>query len=258
MFSVPAFHQYLVEQDRAALTITGYERDLALFAQWFEQRNGEPLTPTALTPTDAREYRQYLLATAQLGPATINRRLAALRAYGAWAASAVLLPAGTNPVAHIKNVAEQEYGPRWLTRQQQAALRRAAEKAITTATTPTARQQAQRDATILTLLLNTGLRLGELCALQRSDVTISERTGSLRVRQGKGQRQRTLPLNTLARKALWEWLKRPEAKAQFHLFVGRKGQPLHATGVWRRLTELGRLAKVAVPPTPCATASPRT
>lgn len=99
MFSVPAFREHLTQQDRAALTLIGYERDLALFAQWFKERNGEPLTPAALTATDAREYRQYLLSTAQLGPATINRRLAALRAYGAWAASVQL---DSNPVAHIK------------------------------------------------------------------------------------------------------------------------------------------------------------
>ena len=35
-------------------------------------------------------------------------------------------------------------------------------------------------------LLNTGLRVGELCALQLNDVQIGERKGSLVVRSGKG------------------------------------------------------------------------
>ena len=246
MFFVPAFHQHLVQLDRAALTITGYEHDLSLFAQWFEQRNGEPLTPGALTATDGREYRQHLLTTAKLGPATVNRRLAAVRAYGAWAAASDQLD--INPVAHIKNVAEQEHGPRWLTRPQQAALVRAAEKLTRNARTVAARQQAQRDETILILLLNTGLRISELCALQRSDVVISERKGTLRVRQGKGTRHRAIPLNAPARKVLWDWLKRPEARSSPFVFVGKKGLPLQSSGVWRRLAEFGRLAKVAVTP----------
>jgi site-specific recombinase XerD len=61
MNSFEEFGRYLAEQGRDALTVAGYTQDLALFARWFEHTNGEPLTPTALTLTDAREYRQHLL-----------------------------------------------------------------------------------------------------------------------------------------------------------------------------------------------------
>lgn len=56
------------------------------------------------------------------------------------------------------------------------------------------------------LLLHTGLRLGEALALDVGDVTLSERSGSVRVRAGKGGRARVVPLNRVARAALREWL----------------------------------------------------
>ena len=55
------FRHYLTEQGRGALTVAGYAEDLVLFARWYEHTNSEPLTPAALTLTDAREYRQHLL-----------------------------------------------------------------------------------------------------------------------------------------------------------------------------------------------------
>jgi integrase/recombinase XerC len=55
---------------------------------------------------------------------------------------------------------------------------------------------------VVQLLLNTGLRAGELCALRWSDVRISERKGMLVVRSGKGLKRREIPLNQDARSAL--------------------------------------------------------
>jgi integrase/recombinase XerC len=56
------FIAYLQQQDRAPKTIQGYLCDLESFARWFQQSNGEKLTDKKLTPTDAREYRQWLVA----------------------------------------------------------------------------------------------------------------------------------------------------------------------------------------------------
>ncbi|MEP0807149.1 MAG: site-specific integrase [Chloroflexota bacterium] len=45
--------------------------------------NGETFLPEHLTPTDVREYRQWLVSR-QAAPSSVNRRLAALRAYVHW------------------------------------------------------------------------------------------------------------------------------------------------------------------------------
>ncbi len=53
--------------------------------QWFEQTVGDASTPEAVTLTDVREYRGHLLTVEQRQPATVNRRLAALRRFFQWA-----------------------------------------------------------------------------------------------------------------------------------------------------------------------------
>ncbi len=240
------FEDHLRQAGRADRTVRGYLRDLRLFARWIEQTTGEPLSPARLTPTDVRLYRQHLLAVEKAAPATVNRRLAAIRAYARWARETGRTE--INAANGVRGVAEQQTAPRWLSRTEQAALLREAERDLAAARTEAARRQALRDRAILVLLLHTGLRVGELCALELSDLEISERKGSLRVRAGKGEKARTVPLNRTARAALREWLEvRPEAETPL-LFVGKRGDGLTPSAVQRRLAALGRRAGVEATP----------
>jgi len=78
------FERHLRTQDRPSTTIRSYLSDLRQFASWFQQTNGERPTLQTITPTDLREYRQYMLTVQRLSPNTINRRLASLSAYLNW------------------------------------------------------------------------------------------------------------------------------------------------------------------------------
>ena len=63
-----------------------------------------------------------------------------------------------------------------------------------------------RDRAIVITMLYTGLRLSELTALTVTDVAVTARKGTVTVRSGKGDRYRTVPLNSPCRTALSEWL----------------------------------------------------
>src|SRR3954468_10663386 len=52
----------------------------------------------------------------------------------------------------------------------------------------------------------TGVRIGELAALEVDDVRLTQRTGELVIRHGKGDRRRIVPLSRPARAALREWV----------------------------------------------------
>ncbi len=65
-------------------TVRAYSHDLAAFARWFEQTTGEDFDPQAVDPRDIQEYKGYLIQKG-LKPATINRRLIALRRFFRWA-----------------------------------------------------------------------------------------------------------------------------------------------------------------------------
>jgi integrase/recombinase XerC len=246
METLTNFADHLTNQDRAALTIRGYLADLKHFSGWFEQTNGEPLSPQAVTPTDIREYRQYLQVTERRKAATINRRLAALSAYLDWAVQTGQIE--KNPRGKIKSVRQEEPTAQALDKKQQYALQRAIEKDLQIASLryPKRKIGRQRDASLVIFLLNTGLRLSELLALQISDVEIGERKGTLIVRQGKGNRERRVPLNGEARKALQNWLAvRPQKDSKFiWTAVEDESESLTPRSVQRILKRLGQEAGI--------------
>src|SRR5438093_7969591 len=80
--------QFLVDLERqepSPNTLISYRLDLVQFARWFAQTNSESFSAAAVTPTDVREYRSYLLNVERRQPSTVNRRLAALRKFFQWA-----------------------------------------------------------------------------------------------------------------------------------------------------------------------------
>src|SRR4051794_7276938 len=65
---------------------------------------------------------------------------------------------------------------------------------------------SSRDRAILQLLMLTGVRIGELADLEVDDVRLTQRTGELVIRHGKGDRRRIVPLSRPTRAAVREWL----------------------------------------------------
>ena len=226
------FANYLNDQDRSALTVHGYLGDLRRYARWLEANRGKPLTPETLEAADVRAYRQSL-QDAGARPQTVNRKLAAVAAFGHWAALSGRLKG--NPVLHVRNVEGQPLAPRWLDRRQRLALVRAVESDLQEARRryPRLWLVRLRDAAITLLLLHTGLRVGELCALRCSDVQLGERKGSITVRAGKGNRSRVVPLNGVARQVLAEWLEARPPAAHEALFIGQRGEPLFSRSAQR-------------------------
>ncbi len=201
-----AFRNYLLNRDRSDATVKGYLADLKDFESWFEQTNGEELAPQAVTPTDVREYRQHLIVVQQHKANTVNRRLAALSAFMTWAKGTGQVD--TNPTEFVRSVSQVPGGPHYLDRKEQFALQRAIEKDLQIARLryPKRWVSRQRDSSMVIFLLHTGLRLNEALDLRLSDIEISDKKGKVIVRLGKGGKQRMVPLNGDARKAVQDWL----------------------------------------------------
>ena len=219
------FENSLEEKDRSPLTLKGYLSDLHFFANWFEWKNNEKFSPEAVTPTDLREYKQHLSKEKKYLANTIGRYFSSLNVYFNWAVSEKLIE--TNPAKGIKNIKQNTTTPRWLDKKEQFALRRAMEKDLQIARLRYPKRWAgrQRDFSMVTLMLNTGLRLAELVNLELGDIQLSERKGSVLVRHGKGDKQRRIPLNADARKALQDWLEiRPKISGNDFLFIALESE----------------------------------
>src|SRR5215208_6802499 len=190
--SITHFLQALPPQGAAALTIRNYRSDLVSFARFFEGSTAEPFSPRSITPTDIREYRSHLLNVERRAPATIKRRLAALRKFFEWAT--LEQQAAEDPTKGIKGVAAVPRAPKWLEKKDVDRLIRAGERTGNT-----------RDLAILLTLRHTGLRVNELCSLKVDSIQLSERKSQLQV-WGKGIKHRVVPLNLDVRKALEAYL----------------------------------------------------
>ena len=191
------FKAHLENQDRAPATIKSYLSDLRQFARWFAQTNGQELTLPAVTALDVRDYRQALLTVQQRQASTVNRHLASLSTWLAWGVTTGQIE--YQPAEAVKGVAQVALSPQWLSRADEGALLRQVERAWQTAQTVPAQRQAARNRALVVLLLNTGLRAAEACHLKLGDVELSDRKGAVHVRQGKGRKQRQIPLNKQAR-----------------------------------------------------------
>ncbi len=102
-----------------------------------------------------------------------------------------------------------------------------------------------RDIAILVLMLDTGIRLSELCSLHIDDAHVEE--GYLKV-LGKGSKERIVPIGALAQKMLWRYLihfrPAPIVKTDDYLFLTLDGKPLQSNAVKLLINRWGKRAGI--------------
>lgn len=245
--NIDGFHKNLVEKDFSPTTTKGYESDVVQFIAFYEKMTSEKFSLNEVTPTDIRAYRQYLIAEKQYKASTVNRRLAALSTYMSWGKQTKLIE--TDPTENIRGIQQVPSGPQYLDRKEQFSLQRAIEKdlQISRLRYPKRWISRQRDNSLVIFLLHTGLRLNEVLALRVNDLEISERKGKVIVRQGKGGKQRIVPLNIDARKAINDWLAvRPQSTSGYLWIAVENNQngSLSGRSVQRVIRRIGQDAGI--------------
>jgi site-specific recombinase XerD len=230
-----AFLTALRQREASAHTLAAYRRDLTGFAVWFMDHVGAECRVSTITPTDVRDFRTYLRDTEHRAPATVNRKLAALRSFFQWTATTGRR--SDSPLATVKDIRQEPRRPRWFLKRDVDRVLRELEAAAKPST-------KVRDRAIVLTLRHTGLRVSELVGLRVRDVTLSERRGSLRV-LGKGAKERTIPLNQTVRGALATYLavrqERRDADRYSELFLGQRG-PLNRQAVEKLIATYARRA----------------
>jgi integrase len=212
--TVALFRAFLEVEERSGHTIRNYTDDLAMFAAWFREKFGETPDPARLTKRDVVDWKQAVEAKGGRGGReaalqTVNRKLAAVRAFLRWAQGEGLAP-HFDPPRPRKKVGKPK--PRWLEPAEERALWAAVEL-----------EGELRDVAIIGLGIHTGARVSELAALKRSDITISERKGAMVVRHGKGNKEREIPLNADIRRILLELSGGKWVRKDSPVLIGQRG-----------------------------------
>jgi site-specific recombinase XerD len=189
----PLYQQALLEADYATPTIKKYRHVVKHFLAWYEEENQRALTAEALTPITLIAYRNRLQKD-HAATKTVNLHVNALRKWCAWLTEQGYIDRNPATLKEVKiqGVAYKE----GLTPAQVDKLLQAAQRS----------RFKDRNYAIIQLFLQTGLRLEECASLMLDDLTIAERSGSVQVRAGKGNKARVVPLNSTARTALAVYL----------------------------------------------------
>lgn len=159
---------------------------------------------------------------------TRNQYLGALRAFYAWAMREEFVRA--DPTAGIDRVREPRSLPRPLTRQQAKAMLAAA------------RTISPRAGAVVALLLFSGLRRTEALSLMWGDVDLTN--GVVRVENGKGGKDRQVPVPPLLVEALCVWRARSVEGAWVFPSEYRPGEHLHANTLWRDVQLAAEAARI--------------
>ena len=217
-WDLPGFSTWL--GGRAAATRKAYVSDLALFAEWMYRSDVDG--PDGV---DRMHLRRYLasLGTRKLARASIARKAAALRCYFSWQVRQGRL--ASDPARSLRAPSGGGRLPRVLSTGEVTAL----------LDVPPGTPVDRRDLAVLELLYAAGIRVSELCGLNRSDIDLRARTVTV---VGKGGKQRRVPIHDAAVDALRTWLEdgRDDMEGPSEAaFVNRRGARLGPRDVRRIL-----------------------
>jgi integrase/recombinase XerD len=208
-----------VEEGAAPLTVIAYRRDLRRLATFLATRRR---TLETARPADLVAHLAAL-HDAGLRPRTIARRIAAIR--GLYRFARARGRVAEDPAALLES-------PR-LPRRLPRALSRADAEALVEGTGGEG-PRGLRDRAIMELLYGSGLRASELVGLRPGDLDLH---GQFLICQGKGSRQRLVPVGGAARRALEAYLRggRPalvRGADPGTLFLNHRGRRLSRQGLW--------------------------
>jgi site-specific recombinase XerD len=211
------FATFLDANDFTANSRRAFVQDARKLATWFSSANRERFVVGRVTTRDVSDFRDHLRREQGQAVSTVNRALVTVRRFFTWLADQGHV--ASNPAKKVKELRKVQLAPKGLDRSQVRQLLREVEL-----------RQDIRAAAIFSLFLYTGSRVSDLVQLELADLMLSERTGTVVFRFGKGNKQRSVPLPLLARRALQAYLdSRPPVASQI-VFIGERG-PLTDRGI---------------------------
>jgi len=225
--AVAAFEQHLYSRGRAEPTVATYASALRVFGTFYQQELQKPGPfVSRLQETDLQAFIDHLRRDRHLRAASINRFVVALHSFSQFAL-------------------QQRWSKRDLAQdlktyhlpapQEPTRLSRAEVRRLVTSVDLNGRN-GHRDLAIVQLLLQTGIRIGELAALSVGDLTLNKRNGSVRIQAEKTHAERVVPLNTAARRALQNYLNsRGEPAPTEPLFLSERRQRMRLVTLQHRV-----------------------
>jgi integrase/recombinase XerD len=230
-----------VEKGLAANTHAAYRRDLSKFEEFAKKRKLElaKISRDDLVDFLAGLYRQKLESK------TVARHVVTLRNFFRYAQMQDAI--AEDPAMNLESPKIRKSLPGYLRLEDVERLLQQPDGSTVA---------GLRDRAMLEVLYSTGLRVSELTGLRVND--LDTKVGCVRC-IGKGDKERVVPVGRKALGIVEKYLRdgRPElirgtrsGTVSPFLFVNRRGAKISRVGVWKILSNYGKLAGLRVPLTP--------
>src|SRR3990170_4345919 len=204
------FVEHLKEKNRSQSTVLAYGKDIDQLVEFLDELKKAHLAE--ITKEDVEAFLAKLLKNGYT-PKSVSRKTNAVKTFFRFLKVNEFVT--DDPALLVSHPRFETKPPRILSETEYRALRDTVQNDV-------------RTYAIVELLLQTGMRIGELSRLQNSDIKFSAggRPGEVQVDSFNRHPERNVPLNTRSQKALQAYLDgRPKTKAE-HVFITRTGKSL--------------------------------
>lgn len=216
------FVDFLKSKKRASATLLAYGKDIDQLLNYLKEAKVSSIN--AIKTEDIQGFLDKL-GKEGYTPKSVSRKINSIKTFFRYLSGTGMV--NTNPAEKIAHPKYETKPPRILTKIEYRALRDAARDDI-------------RISGIIELLLQTGIRIGELANLQVEDF----KTNNLVIRPNEGHQEREIPLNKSASAGVEKYLKiRPKTKEKT-LFVTKTGHPLLIRNIRTAIDRYFRLADI--------------
>jgi len=199
------FVAFLNDQGKSKFTVVAYKKDIEQFIGFLTGREKTDIRD--VRKDDIEGFIQNLIEK-KYTKKSASRKLNSIRTFFRFLKHEDIITA--NPAFDISHPKYTQTPPRILTKMEYRALRDVA-------------KEDKRTYALVETLLQTGIKIGELAALERSDI----KEDKLHIRKYGKNVERDVPLNNAARLSLEEYMKERGANANSdYVFITRTGNPL--------------------------------
>jgi len=228
MVSLRDAHQqfigHLKGKSRASATILAYGKDIEQLVD-FLQTLGKT-DPKSVETTDLASFMQKL-ASGSYTPKSVSRKTNSTKTFFKFLKISNLIDA--DPATNLEHPKFENKPPRILTKLEYRSLRDAA-------------RADTRINAVIELLLQTGIRIGELAKLRVEDIDLENLT--LHVPPFEDTRERMIPLNKSAAEAVKNYLPKRVKTPNHALFVTKTGRPLLIRNIRTAIDRYFRVAGI--------------
>lgn len=216
------FKNFLKEKGHSTSTIVAYSKDIE---QLVDYLNGAG--KTNVDEVTQEDIEGFLAKMNEDGytPKSISRKINSTRTFYRFLKTNGYVK--EDPSLLVSHPKYQLAPPRILTPTEYRALRDAA-------------RNDPRMSAIIELLLQTGIRIGELTALRLSDI----HKDSLHIPAMEKHEERSVPLNKRAQEALNRYLEVRPKVTEDHLFITKSGKPFLIRNIRTSIERYFRLAEI--------------